>query len=99
MRFEFDDSEARVSLIGDLTFTDHVTFRDILARLIQANRKTVTIDLSKLDFVDSAGLGMLLIAKEEVAKANRSLTLSHPKKQVERMFAVTKFDSLFTIQR
>jgi anti-anti-sigma factor len=99
MRFEFDGKEARVALIGELTFTDHAVFRDILTRLIQTQDKKITIDLSQLDFVDSAGLGMLLIARDEVGKANRSLTLDHPQKQVDRMFAVTKFDSLFTIQR
>ncbi len=97
MNYEFNGNDASVSLNGELTFTDHVAFREIACRLLKAADQSLTIDLSKLDFIDSAGLGMLLIARDEANKANRNLTLRGPKGQVERMFSVTKFNTLFTV--
>ena len=68
MRFEFEGSEARVSLIGEFTFTDYAMFREILSRLTRTRDTEIAIDLSRLDFVDSAALGMLLIARDEVER-------------------------------
>jgi HptB-dependent secretion and biofilm anti anti-sigma factor len=98
MKYELKDGDATVMLSGDLTFTDHVAFREIADRLGASNGKTVKVDVSNLNFIDSAGLGMLLIAREEAAKANRSLVLRGAKGQVERMFGLTKFNTLFSLE-
>jgi anti-anti-sigma factor len=98
MRFEFKSGDDNVSFSGDLTFTDHMAFREIADRLAASPGKTLVIELSGLDFVDSAGLGMLLIARDEASKANRTLILRGAKGQVQRMFALTKFDKLFTVE-
>ena len=97
MRFELKD-DSTVAVSGDLTFTDHVAFREIVDRLANSRSKTVVIDVSELKFIDSAGLGMLLIAREEAAKAGRSLVLRGAQGQVSRMFGLTKFDQLFTVE-
>jgi anti-anti-sigma regulatory factor len=41
---------------------------------------------------------MLLLARDEASKGSRKLILAQPQGQVKRMFSVTKFDQLFTIQ-
>jgi anti-anti-sigma factor len=97
MNIEFRGDDATVAFGGDFTFTDHVAFREAADRLFKTANQPLVIDLTGLEFIDSAGLGMLLIAREEASKAGRSLALHHPQGQVARMFAVTKFDTLFTI--
>ena len=99
MRIEYNDGDTEVALIGELTFGDHAAFREMLTRAMQSRGQKIVFDLSRLDFVDSAGLGMLLIARDEAGKSSRSLALARPQKQVERVFAVTKFETLFTIER
>ena len=98
MKIQFQDNGARGSFSGEFTFDDHAAFRDVAGRLLQTKDETVIINLSQLQFIDSAGLGMLLIARDEVGKSNRKLVLAQPQGQVKRMFAVTKFDQLFTIE-
>jgi anti-anti-sigma factor len=98
MRFEFKGSDAHVAIGGDLTFTDHVSFREVADRLAGSKDKTIVVDVAKLDFIDSAGLGMLLIAREEARKANRVLVLRGATGQVKRMFGLTKFETLFTVE-
>lgn len=98
MQFEFHDDDARVCLSGEFTFTDHLAFKAIVSRLFEKQDQPVVIELAKLEFIDSAGLGMLLIAREEAEKARRSLILRGPRGQVKRMFDVTKFDTLFAVE-
>lgn len=98
MMFEFTGEDSTVAMTGDFTFTDHAMFLGIMQRLFNTRDVPIVLDLSGLEFIDSAGLGMLLIARDEAAKGGRKLTLRGPKGQIKRMFAVTRFDTLFTIQ-
>jgi anti-anti-sigma factor len=98
MKFNFSDADATVAIGGDLTFTDHIAFLDVMTRLLGTATTPIVIDVSQLGFIDSAGLGMLLIIRDEAGKANRRVILRHPRGQVKRMFDVTKFDVLFMVE-
>jgi anti-anti-sigma factor len=98
MRFEFKGDDSHVVLSGDLTFTDHMVFREIADRMAASKDKSIVIEVANLSFIDSAGLGMLLIAREEARKANRALILRGATGQVKRMFNLTKFETLFTVE-
>jgi anti-anti-sigma factor len=98
MKFDFDGTGSIVAMSGDFTFTDHAAFLKIMNRLFVAKAEPIVIDLSQLEFIDSAGLGMLLIARDEVGKSSHKLTLRAPKGQVKRMFSVTRFETLFEIE-
>lgn len=98
MNCEFTQDDSTASLTGELKFTDHAEFREMMNRLLGTRQAPLVIELSRLTFVDSAGLGMLLILREEAAKANLHLTLRAPVGHVARMFQVSKFDKLFTIE-
>jgi anti-anti-sigma factor len=97
LQIEFRGDEATVAFGGNFTFADHIAFREAADRLFKTQNQPLTIDLAGLESIDSAGLGMLMIAGEEARDAGRSLTLRRPRGQVARMFAVTRFDTFFTI--
>jgi anti-anti-sigma factor len=98
MQYELNADDTVVSLSGEFTFTDHPVFQEVSKRLLGAHSQPIVIDLTKLEFIDSAGLGMLLIARDETTKVSRKLILRSPQGQVKRMFALTKFDTLFSIE-
>jgi anti-anti-sigma factor len=98
MQFQFDGDDTCVRISGEFTFTDHSAFKSMMSRLFNGRGSAVTIDLAKLEFIDSAGLGMLLLARDEAKKAERALVLRGPIGQVKRMFGVTKFDTLFAVE-
>ena len=98
MLFQFDEDDTRVCISGEFTFSDHTAFKAIATRLFERKGRPIVIDLAKLEFIDSAGLGMLLIVRDEADKAGRRLVLRAPCGQVKRMFDVTKFDTLFTVE-
>jgi HptB-dependent secretion and biofilm anti anti-sigma factor len=67
---------AHVKLTGRLEFTDHERLREIISLIGAEGAALFTLDLRKLEFIDSAGLGMLLILHEEAgARGVRMKTL------------------------
>jgi anti-anti-sigma factor len=80
-----------------ITFSDLEGFREIIRKMQEASASENVMDLSGVEFIDSAGLGMLLLAKDEVGKFSSRLVLKQPQGQVKRMFDVAQFDKMFEI--
>lgn len=89
---------AEAILSEDLSFSDHLAFQSATKELIAANRKHCVLDLSALVSVDSAGLGMFMIAHEECEKANHQLVLRGATGQVKRMLDLARFDTILRIE-
>lgn len=85
-------------LKGRFTFADHAAFRIILAALGGPAAKAVAIDLSELEFIDSAGLGMLLLANDTAGKSGTVLSLKGARGQVQKLFAGQKFSAVFRFE-
>ena len=89
MQFQINSEKTQALMTGDLTFADHASFKALIGSLLEGRGSPIVIDLSELDFIDSAGLGMLLLIRDEANKAARKLVLRGPIGQVKRMFGVT----------
>ncbi|MGY3454447.1 STAS domain-containing protein [Bradyrhizobium sp. USDA 4353] len=98
MQMQIDRAGGQIAMSGEFTFTDHIPFKQMVTEIFASPGRSVVIDLSKLDFIDSAGLGMLLLARDEAKKSDRELILRRPSGQVKRMFSVTKFNTLFKVE-
>ncbi len=89
-----DSSTLRLELSGRMTFNDHHEMKRI-TRLMVSERKTrVIVDLSSLQFIDSAAIGMLLIIAEAVREIGGTMLLENAQGQVARVLAVTKIYEL-----
>jgi len=96
--FKVDNSQVVVRLSEALTFSDHGAFRDVLKNVIASNAKTCVFDLSMLDSVDSAGLGMFMIASEELGKQNWKMVLRSPRGQVKQLLDLAKIKDVVTVE-
>jgi len=88
-----------VVLRGSFTFKDHHVFRAVLDALAAAGGGRKTLDLGGVDFMDSAALGMLMIAEDETSRASGTLILRNPSGPIARLFELSAMDTLFTIER
>ena len=91
-----DGSGVTVRLSGDLNFSANTDFRAILEKLTAARGRTVTFDLANVARIDSVGLGLLYIAKEEVAGSGR-IRLKSPQSGIMKMLELTEADGDFDI--
>ncbi|MBF0373641.1 MAG: STAS domain-containing protein [Alphaproteobacteria bacterium] len=84
-----------VVMSGRMTFADHATMRNLVAQFEQPGWERIVLDMAGLEFIDSAGLGMLLLARDTAARRKATLSLRGARDQVERILKVARFDALF----
>ena len=65
----YEGNAAIVSLSGELDLAGERELEEALAQA-RAVRRSLTIDLSELDFIDSSGLGARAAAKHRAARAS-----------------------------
>jgi len=92
-----NSSATEVLLTGRMTFADHEKFRDVIAAFDGPAGHQMVFDLSNLDFVDSSGLGMFIIARDTAQKKSLEFSIRGAKDDVKRVMQVAKFHKMFTI--
>ncbi|MGE5505969.1 MAG: STAS domain-containing protein [Actinomycetota bacterium] len=85
-------------LRDQLTYSDRDAFEALIADLLARASKNVTVDLNALDYMDSAGLGMLLTLRDQAQRRAAEVVLRRPKGDVAELLALACFDSLFVIE-
>ena len=83
-----------LELSGSLDVSCAPQLKDILQSLI-LERKYILVDLSKVDFIDSSGLGILVKAYQ--LSREGQIQLANPQSAVRKVFNTTGADSIFSI--
>lgn len=91
------DSVAYIRIQGRFEFSLHNAFRDAYKDL--KNCKTVVVDLSLVDYMDSAALGMLLLLREYALGKGVKTKLLRPNANVSRVLEIANFSRLFEIEK
>ena len=73
-----------------------IRFKDAMREATGNGAPHVVLDLSAVDFVDSSGLGAIVAAMKQLGSTRR-LDLAGLTPTVERVFRLTRMDSVFTI--
>ncbi|TLU72457.1 STAS domain-containing protein [Lichenicoccus roseus] len=89
---------AVMTLDGSFTFNDFREFGTMLEALRARPSCRHTLDLSRLEFLDSAALGMLLIAEDELRSSGSSLTLRKPLGSIARLLEMSAMHKVFRIE-
>jgi len=87
-----------VFISGSFTFRDHDTFFEIISLLKNGGCKKLIFNLSGCDFIDSAGLGMFVIAHDEAESKSIDLVIKGAQGKVRDVMLATRFDSLYTFE-
>ncbi|WP_420440717.1 STAS domain-containing protein [Candidatus Palauibacter sp.] len=86
-----------VAVGGQLTINNRGEFKErVLARVADGDTDFV-IDFSEADYIDSSGLGVLVSLSKHIRDAGGRLTLAGLNEDLQRLFALTRLDSLFEI--
>jgi len=93
-----DGNAVRVGLEGQLNFAANEEFQSLLNRLMGFKNRKVVLELSRLSHIDSVGLGLLYIAKEDLATVGSSICLQAPKDNVLRMLELTEAHKSFELK-
>ena len=88
---------AIISIDGDITLNKggDVLLKDKVQSLIQQGNKNIVIDLSRVSYVDSAGLGQLVQAYATTKNKGGALKLVNVTKKLKDLLVVTKLLTVF----
>lgn len=92
-RVDADASLAIIHIQGRFDFSMHQAFRDAYKDMNTV--RNVVVDLTKVDYMDSAALGMLLLLREHLQSNSGSITLRRPTGDVRRVLDIANFSRLF----
>jgi anti-anti-sigma factor len=86
-----------VRLKGRCTFSSVSEFEKALDAVWLHPPCTIEVEMSELEYIDSSGVGMLLMLQEVCEKKTSRLVLKHPATQILSVLRLTRLDQLFTI--
>lgn len=87
-----------VAMNGRFTYADHQKFRDLIGGFTTLKGRKLVLDMSQVEFVDSAAMGMLLLARETAVGNGVTTIIRNPTGKVRSLMQVAHFDKLFTIE-
>ena len=86
-----------IKLAGNLNATTSQDFRQNIAETLKSDTKIVLVDFQDVTFMDSSGLGALVLAFKTLRTADRKLVLCSINEQVRILFELTNMDKVFEI--
>jgi anti-sigma B factor antagonist len=98
MKIESTEDRVTVSEIPELTASNSGQFRDRIGSALPSSPRTIEIDLSQTQFVDSSGLGALFALYRTAGNGKgATLRLVNPAPEIQQLFELTQMHQLFEI--
>jgi len=87
-----------LTVTGDLVIGEpETTFKKTVTQLLEEGRVNLLVDLSKVGFLDSSGLGALVRALTQSQKEGGQTKLLGANDQIRKLLQMTKLDSVFEL--
>lgn len=76
---------------------DATTFHGKLHEFVSGGKKKVVIDLAKVEWMSSVGLGMLISAMTTMKNAEGELKLANVTQSIESLLTITRLITIFKV--
>jgi anti-sigma B factor antagonist len=87
-----------IQAVGEVDLTTAPLLKSPLMEIVNGGNGAVIVDLSHVDFIDSAGLALLVEARKALAKSSRPLhILLTTGRQPERVLKLGRFDTIMNL--
>lgn len=88
-------SEIIVRATGRITSSTSATLETTLRDLVSESKRVV-LDLTRVDYIDSSGLGALVSVYMHARRANCDLEIANPKQRLKDLFSRSGLAKVFT---
>jgi anti-sigma B factor antagonist len=86
-----------LALKGRITVGEVTPVREKITQLLAEGRNKIVLDLEHVDYIDSTGLGNLVISYTQVQKAGGALKLLNLNKRNVELLALTRLHTIFEV--
>ena len=94
-----DDEGVVVDVAGEIDAVTVPQLWEILERLIEDGERNVVIDLSRVGFIDSTGIGVVIRAMNALKDHGGQLALRGPSPMTYQVFETVGLTKVLTIER
>jgi anti-sigma B factor antagonist len=96
--FTFEPDITGISCAGRFTLGNRLSeMEGLVHSLIADGVRKLVLDLTHVEFVDSAGLGVIMRAFGEIEQAGGQLRIAGAGEQVQRLFNITHTGAILTL--
>ena len=94
------DKAGRIAMSGRFDFQVHREFKEAYTPLLDNPAvHEIEIEMSKVDYLDSSALGMLMLLNERARTASKPGTLLNTSGVVSQVLGVANFSKIFNIKQ
>jgi anti-sigma B factor antagonist len=87
-----------LNLSGDITFGDgNIALRNAIRRAISVGKKKILLNLERVFYVDSSGIGELVSGFIAVTRVDGQLKLSNLSQRIRELLAITNLLIVFDV--
>ena len=86
-----------LALKGRITVGEVTPVREKITQLLAEGRNKIVLDLASVDYIDSTGLGNVVISYSQVQKAGGALKLLNLNKRNVELLALTRLHTIFEV--
>ena len=90
--------ENKLYISGSLTFRDAKIITIFIRKVLLLDYKDIVLNLVDLDFIDSTGIGMLLVLQGQLKDSGKNFSIKGLKGQPLKVFTLSKLKSIFTTE-
>lgn len=92
-----EEKKVLIGLDGSLDIYTSLDLKSTLEEHVQGEHPEVVIDMEKLNYIDSSGIGILIKALNYVQGLNGKLSVANLKPVIEKVFKVSGLTTYFEI--
>jgi len=97
IRFKTNNNEITFIIGGAIDIYNEKSIKTKILDSISDNIKSVILDMSEAKTIDSSGICMLIILKNQLKKSGRSFALKSIRETIGKIFQDTLFEKLFKV--
>ena len=86
-----------LALKGRITVGEVTPVREKITQLLAEGRNNIVLDLEHVDYIDSTGLGNVVISYSQVQKAGGALKLLNLNRRNVELLALTRLHTIFEV--
>ncbi len=92
-----DGDKKRLVFYGNIIPSSRSKFLEVSEKMPASEQKHWLLEVQEFEYIDSAGLGMLIELQENGKKHGIKMSIAGANRLVKRMFDLSRFDKLFDI--
>jgi len=74
-----------IEVVGDMDLYSSFELKNVVTKMLAKDIKNYVVDLAKVDYIDSSGIGVLIHIFSNIKKLNRILKISNVHGSVEKV--------------